>query len=145
MAASQDGLVYDPSVANPHGILEIKCPALARDASIKDLCSNFFLIYVDTNYKLKLNHNYYYQVQGQMHITKREWCDFVDWSPTDSFRLVIQRIEYDHKFWKEKMYPKLRLFIWAPCCQSLPLQGIASLRLSERHVILHLFLILSRS
>ena len=103
--------MYDPSVANPHGVLEIKYPALAQSTSIKDVCTSkpsFFLKAINGGYKLKPNHNYFYQVQGQMHIINRKWCDFVVWTPADSSDLLIQRIEYDHKFWNEKMYPQLR-------------------------------------
>ena len=74
LGASPDGLVYDPSMDDPHGVVEIKCPASARDVPLKEACSNsnFFLQITDDNkYQLKTQHNYYYQVQGQMHITKR--------------------------------------------------------------------------
>lgn len=30
---------------------------------------------------LKRNYPYYYQVQGQLNITKRTWCYFVVWTP----------------------------------------------------------------
>lgn len=55
--------------------------------------------------ELKSDHVYYYQVQGQMHISKRNFCYFVvhsnNWTE-------IQIIEYNHNFWCEKMVEKLQ-------------------------------------
>lgn len=30
---------------------------------------------------LKKNHSYYFQIQGQLHITQRNLCYFVVWTP----------------------------------------------------------------
>ena len=38
LRASPDGLVYDPSMDDPLGLLEVKCPASAKDTLLKDLC-----------------------------------------------------------------------------------------------------------
>ena len=42
-----------------------------------------------------------------MHITRTKWCDFVVWSVKD---LAIVRVEYDHDFFNEKIYSKLKPF-----------------------------------
>ena len=57
--------------------------------------------------KLNRNHEYYYQIQGQMHITGREYCIFVLYTPKG---IKWVREEYDYNFWKEKMEPKLTRF-----------------------------------
>lgn len=49
---------------------------------------------------LKRTHKYYYQVQGQMAICKRNWCDLVIWTPTS---LTIERIPFDTDFWKNTL------------------------------------------
>lgn len=51
---------------------------------------------------LKQSHNYFYQVQGQMAITGRTWCDFYVWTPrsTDYF---LQHIVADPEFWEDKV------------------------------------------
>ena len=92
---------------DPHGVLEIKCPATAKDNSLEELSksSNFFLHKAGGEFHLKRN---YYQVQGQMHITHHKWCDFVVWTPRAS-EMVVERIVYDPEFW-DKMYPRLRAF-----------------------------------
>ena len=120
IGASPDGLVYDPSSKNdPHGLLEIKCPASAESTSFEDLCSqpHFFLKNIDGKFQLKRNHDYYYQIQGQLHVTCRTWCDFVAWMPlgvppcpstSPSYTpITIERIYVDEDFWKTKIYPKL--------------------------------------
>lgn len=40
-------------------------------------------MYIDDNdeTKLKLNSNYYYQIQGQLAITKAKYCYFIVWTP----------------------------------------------------------------
>ena len=110
LAASPDGLVLDPSNDDELGLVEIKCPFRAKDATLINLCTGkcngFFLKHSDGQLSLKRNHDYYYQVQGQMHILKRNWCDFVVWIPRND-DYVQERIYYDNDFWKDKMIPKL--------------------------------------
>lgn len=51
------------------------------------------------NVVLKKHHSYYYQVQGQMAMCRRKWCDFVVW--TCSGKISIERITFDEQFWME--------------------------------------------
>ncbi|XP_022180106.1 uncharacterized protein LOC111040483 [Myzus persicae] len=57
--------------------------------------------------ELKVNHSYYYQVQGHMQISKRNFCYFVvylaNW-------MEIQIIRFNDSFWHEKMIEKLKVF-----------------------------------
>ena len=52
-------------------------------------------------------HKYFYQVQGQLNITGRNYCDFVVWTPKDMF---IERIEKCVQFWEQEMLPHLITF-----------------------------------
>ena len=74
IGASPDGIVNDPnSINDPYGLLEVKCPASAESTSLEELCgkSNFFLKYDDGKFHLKKSHDYYCQIQGQLHVTCR--------------------------------------------------------------------------
>ena len=94
IGASPDGLV------NSDGVLEIKCPWRARNKSIQ----NAKLEYLDHQGKLRINHNYYFQVQGLMEITNRPWCDFVIFSKVESeSQITIQRINRNTSFWKNML------------------------------------------
>ena len=117
MGASPDGLVTDPSERQPHGLVEIKCPARAEKMPLLDLCtekqykSTFFLQLSNGKYQLKKGHNYYYQIQGQLQITCRQWCDFVVWMPVATVDdLVVQRIYSDKDVWNNTIYPRLYRF-----------------------------------
>jgi hypothetical protein len=77
LAASPDGLIEDD------GIVEIKCPYNIKDLTSEDAmqCVKLkFATVIDGKLSLKTN-NYYYQIQGQLHITQRSYCYFVVWSP----------------------------------------------------------------
>ena len=70
LAASPDGTV------GKDGLVEVKCPHICRDNSIEDLAKqdhSFCLEFdfMEDKLRLKRNHNYYYQVQGQLHIANR--------------------------------------------------------------------------
>ena len=111
---------------HPCGLLEIKCPARAETISLLDLCtkaeykpSAFFLQYKDGTYHLKKSHDYYHQVQGQLYINGRPWCDFVVWTPTF---MSIERIWFDGVLWSKKMYPRLKAFYFCQSWQILDIQ-----------------------
>ena len=113
MGASPDGLVTDPSENQHNGLVEIECPSSAERIPLIDLCekSAFYLRCTTTGFELKRHHNYFYQVQGQLHITHKQWYDFVLWTLSSTLDdLFIQRIYYDDNFWKEMMYPRIHCF-----------------------------------
>ena len=112
LGASPDGAIYDPStVAQPFGFLEIKCPYSARDLTPANACAlTGFCCALDTangQLKLKKNHHYFVQVQGQMAIGGRPWCDFVVFTGQG---VSVERIFYDEQFWNETLLPKLTSF-----------------------------------
>ncbi|XP_050066973.1 uncharacterized protein LOC126555927 [Aphis gossypii] len=107
LAASPDGLVESNS------IIEIKCPYTARDTvDAVSAVNNKLLQYCivsENNKKMKLkkNHDYYYQIIGQLHITQKEKCYFIihtkNWTN-------VEIILYDNEFWNTQMANKLKLF-----------------------------------
>jgi putative phage-type endonuclease len=78
---SPDGLVGDD------GIIEIKCPFNSAN-------------HVETLLTNKVPDKYIFQVQGNLMVTGREWCDFVSYDPRvqePSLRLVIIRVHRDEE------------------------------------------------
>ena len=109
LGASPDGVVYDPSnMSQPFGFLEVKCPYSARNVTPVEACTlPGFCCETDMTtglLTLKKGHPYYSQVQGQMAIGERPWCNFVVFTGKG---LSVQRIEFDESFWKDRLLPKL--------------------------------------
>lgn len=75
-SCSPDGLV------NMDGEIEIKCPTIAVHVS-----------YLLDN---RLPSDYFQQVQGQLLVTGREWCDFISYYP--GLRTFIFRVYRDEAF-----------------------------------------------
>ncbi|XP_052246982.1 uncharacterized protein LOC127855443 [Dreissena polymorpha] len=102
LGSSPDGLVYCPHCEESHGLVEIKCPASMKWRMItpEECCNDkdFFCSLVDGKVVLKQNHLYYYQVQGQMAVSGRRWCDFVVWTCAG---LSVERITFNNKLWMQ--------------------------------------------
>lgn len=82
LGASPDAYVHDPQSSVEYGLAEIKCPYKYRNLSPVDAArASDFCSKVITNQdgrssvELKRTHTYYSQIQGQMAITERKWCD----------------------------------------------------------------------
>jgi len=102
LGASPDGAVYDPS--------NLEQP-FARNMSAVEACSlpGFFCTTVrkadgKDSVVLRTSHSYYAQVQGQMAIGERPWCDFVVYTTVG---INVQRIHFDVEFWHNSLLPKL--------------------------------------
>nr|XP_022310131.1 uncharacterized protein LOC111115613 [Crassostrea virginica] len=79
-------------------IIEVKCPFTAKDKTIMEACSSikdFFLVDDQGKLSLRVTHDYWHQIQGQLHLTGTECCDLVVWTSKD---LQIIRILKD-KSW----------------------------------------------
>lgn len=106
LGASPDGLIGDDA------IVEIKCPSSASNMSPNEAIDQKKItfctrdIYDLNKIKLKPNHNYFYQIQGQLQITERKYCIFIVWTPKG---LAYEKIEKDNDFWNS-VVPKLEEF-----------------------------------
>lgn len=124
LGASPDGLTADGC------IIEIKCPSSARSClSLQEAVANKTINYLqldshNNRLKLKKSHIYMYQIQGQLHITKKKVCYFIVWTPND---MHIENILYDHKFWCNKMVNKLDTFYKEAMLPVLVHEGIIPL------------------
>ena len=56
---------------------------------------------------IKETHFYYAQVQGQMAIGERPWCDFVVFTLKG---ISVLHIAFNQEFWTDKLLPKLSHF-----------------------------------
>lgn len=88
LGCSPDGLI------NNDELLEIKCPYSAKDCGIS-VDTVKYMIEEEGCLKLDRQHEYYYQVQGQLMCTGRSACYFLVWSPKNS---VVEKIERDNIF-----------------------------------------------
>ena len=108
LGASPDGAVYDLSnQTQPFGFIEVRCPHSVRNISPTEACTTAgFCCALDTTGQLRLkeNHQYYAQVQGQMALVERPWCDFVVFTMKG---ISVQRIPFNPNFWTDKLLPKL--------------------------------------
>ncbi len=82
------------------GVLEIKCPYTLRHVHPMEAAKDksFFCELVNNKVCLKKRHSYHYQVQGQMAICRRQYCDFFVWTLAGH---SCERIEFDPIFWAE--------------------------------------------
>ena len=96
--APPDGLVSCSCCGD--GCLEIKCPYCHKEDIIFEAVAadnKFCLENVNGgHYRLKREHLYYYQVQAQLHICKKQYCDFFVWTEKD---FHIERILPDVDVW----------------------------------------------
>ena len=114
LGATPDGTVYDPTnLEQPFGFLEVKCPYSHRDRTPAEACGMpGFCCQLETDsngsqkIKLRRNHPYYAQVQGQMAVGDRPWCDFVIYTKDVS----VERIYFDNDYWLHTLLPKLEGF-----------------------------------
>ena len=87
------------------GLCEIKCPESVKDQQPSH--ENVpYLVKSDGGITLDRNHQYYYQVQGQMAICKRPHCDFFVFTYHGN---VCIRIPFNEEFWMQ-VKPKLSWF-----------------------------------
>ena len=56
---------------------------------------------------MRKEHPYFSQVQGQMGIGQRPWCDFVIYATKGT---AMQRIKFDKVFWDQELLHKLTDF-----------------------------------
>ena len=75
LGTSPDFEVYDP--VNKFCLLEIKCPSKESITEVP------YKKEKDGEKFLNRNHDYFYQVMGQLGLTGASWCDFMVWCPED--------------------------------------------------------------
>ena len=81
LGATPDGVITCDCCGK--GLIEIKCPYKYRNKHPHDLSDPSFYVQKDKDGEFHLceNHEYYYQVQGQLAVCGMEYCDFICWTP----------------------------------------------------------------
>ncbi|XP_076549399.1 uncharacterized protein LOC117605294 [Osmia lignaria lignaria] len=105
LGASPDGFIEDD------GLLELKCPQSAENLTAIDAIEtirhlrNIF----DKRDIQEMNskHQYFYRVQGQLHVTQRKYCIFAIWTPKSIHMIHVNRAD---AFWTNHMEPFLTRF-----------------------------------
>ncbi|CAG9818817.1 unnamed protein product [Phaedon cochleariae] len=101
IGGSPDGLV------NEDGIVEVKCPFSVKNFDVLEACRLGKIPYCDKSGCLKVVSDHYYQIQGLLQVTNRNWCDFVIYT----FKgIKVERIHRNDRFWEETILPKLKEF-----------------------------------
>ncbi|CAB3252762.1 unnamed protein product [Arctia plantaginis] len=114
------GLYIDPEIpylgATPDGIIdeetivEVKCPITAFKTGLEEAITkkivNFWIKDKSGNLEINKNHNWYYQVQEQLHVTRKSKCVFAVWF-SESQPLKTEIIYRDDDYFENKMKPKL--------------------------------------
>ncbi|XP_063386965.1 uncharacterized protein LOC134672945 isoform X1 [Cydia fagiglandana] len=106
LGATPDGLCGDDM------IIEIKCPITAHRMGIDEAikCKKVtFWKRTKKGEEVNKKHPWFYQIQGQLHITGRSKCLFAVWSG-EKEKLKTEIIVRDDQFWSEKMELKLKDF-----------------------------------
>ena len=97
IGASPDALVSCNCCGN--SCLESKCPFDSREKfvfEILDCIDGYLEGDVKNGTKLKTTHMYYYQIQCQLNVTGRKYCDFYVWIEKDYH---FERVFLDTEFW----------------------------------------------
>ena len=100
LGATPDVKIVDFGCSVCFGLAEVKCPQTKFHVTPLDACSDptLFMEKISENKcRLKRDHAYYAQVQGQMGITGAKWCDFIVYT---SKGLYVERIAFDAVFWQ---------------------------------------------
>ena len=105
LGATPDGLISCSCCGD--GLLEIKCPEKYKHVDPRTVQHKTFCLQPG-RYGMHLSkcHDIYYQIQGQLAICERQYCDFVCWTEGGMY---VERIDYDEEFF-EKMRPGLDRF-----------------------------------
>ena len=106
LGASPDADVNDPDSPMSNGIAELKCPFLKADVTVEEACQDtvfYCTMDEDDNLELDRSHQYYHQVQLQLYVSGRSWCDFCVYTCKN---VAVERIYPDTK-WQQECIPTL--------------------------------------
>lgn len=100
LGASPDGFIDD-------NVVEIKCRYKSRSSSLsEDLAKDksYIIWYDEQLYEWVVNedHDYFHQIQGQIHLTNKKGCHLVVWTPIETAIVYIEKKQSWYQ-WIEKI------------------------------------------
>ncbi|XP_041971818.1 uncharacterized protein LOC121727854 isoform X2 [Aricia agestis] len=99
LGASPDGVFEE-------GLVEIKCPISAFGMNAEDAIKAKKIKFWLPNGTINRRHDWYFQIQGQLHVTKKNLCLFAVWTG-EQFPLKMEKITRDDEFWQNEMQTRL--------------------------------------
>jgi len=108
LGATIDGLIGSDT------LVELKCPFSVANLTPEDGIRQRKITFWKTNkskdiFEINTIHKYYYELQGQLHVTGRKFGIIAYWT---KMSIKYETIERDDNFWKTKMFPKLEKFFF---------------------------------
>ncbi|XP_069116847.1 uncharacterized protein [Argopecten irradians] len=98
LGASPDGIVKCKCCGE--GLLEVKCSFMYKNQTPQEACAdNHYHVYLDENddVRLKPGTSWYTQIQGQLGVCGKKWCDFILYTKKG---FVVDRIYFDAEFYR---------------------------------------------
>jgi len=106
---SRIGTSLDGDILGTEGIIEIKSP-LQMYASLDEHMDKIKNGWRPNKYYHEhIWNTHYIQMQGEMKITGKKWCDYIVYA-TQSNRAYVERIDFNEKYWDE-IWPKIQEFL----------------------------------
>ncbi|XP_013865070.1 uncharacterized protein LOC106518354 isoform X2 [Austrofundulus limnaeus] len=102
LGAIPDGVVYDPKEISKYGLIYTK------HSDNQSIIESSFLLCRNGTIQLKREHQYFWQIQGQLMVTGLSWCDLLVYAKQD---MLVQRIYRDNSLIKN-MQRKLKDFFF---------------------------------
>ena len=113
LGGESDGLVYDKNDNELDGIIEIKCPTVMYEPIKEHLKKNNNLTKIeDYTYNNNYKHiwkSHYTQMQMEMAIYDKNWCDYIVYCIPENF-VFLERVYRNKQYWDE-LYEKVKTFI----------------------------------
>lgn len=99
LGASPDGVFEE-------GLVEIKCPISAFEMNAENAIKDNKIKFWHSNGTINRRHEWFYQIQGQLHVTRKNLCLFAVWTGK-KFPLKVEKITRDDEFWQNEMQTRL--------------------------------------
>ncbi|KAJ8969943.1 hypothetical protein NQ314_001513 [Rhamnusium bicolor] len=92
LGASPDGIIYDDT------LIEVKCPFKYKDSFFSDCLleiKDYIVSFNGESFILNDAHNYYHQIQGQLHICGKKTCILALWTTKDYLEIeVVKNVDW---------------------------------------------------